>query len=117
MKELQIHNRVVLGLSGAFPEKLHSVEVAAMPINSYLEDGAFSPEAIAAMGEAFDAACKELHVTDQSNALRTLIAVVVIEAARRGELNPSRLRTAAVAEFEIAKSHREIDAPKVKAAS
>ena len=32
-----------------------------MPINPFTEQGAFEPEATAAMGEAFDAACKELH--------------------------------------------------------
>jgi hypothetical protein len=88
-----------------------------MPIESYLEDGVFGPEAIAAMGEAFETACKELHVTDQSNALRTFIAVVIISAVRRGELNPVRLRAEAVERFDIAKPHREIDTPNFKAAS
>ncbi len=32
----------------------------AMPIDPSLEDGVFEPEATAAMGEAFEAACKEL---------------------------------------------------------
>jgi hypothetical protein len=38
-----------------------------MRIEFYLAEGVFGPEATAAMGEAFDAACKELHVADQSN--------------------------------------------------
>ena len=32
-----------------------------MPINPFREQGVFEPEVTTAMGEAFDAACKELH--------------------------------------------------------
>lgn len=88
-----------------------------MPINSDLERGVFGPEAAAAMGEALEAACKELHIADQSNELRRLVATLIIAAARRGEVNPVRLRTAAVAAFVIVKSHRKLDAPNIKAAS
>jgi hypothetical protein len=75
-----------------------------MPVKPSLEPRAFEPEATAAMGEAFDAACRELHVTDQSKALRALIATLIIAAASQGELNPVRLRAAAVAGFAIEKS-------------
>jgi hypothetical protein len=88
-----------------------------MPINSYAEGAVFDPDATAAMGEAFDAACKELHVTDQSNALRTLVAILILTAARRGELSPVGLQTAAVEGFAIVKSQRELDTPHIKAAS
>jgi hypothetical protein len=97
--------------------KLHFTGVAAMPINSYLEDGVFRPEAVAAMGEAFDAACKELHVADPADARRALIASLIIAAARRGELNPVRLRATAVAVFAIAKSPPELDASKTARAA
>jgi hypothetical protein len=40
--------------------------VNAMPINPSTEHGVFEPEATAAMGEAFDAACEELHCTSSS---------------------------------------------------
>ncbi len=63
-----------------------------MPIHSFLEGGVFGPEATAAMGAAFEAACKELHVTDKSNPLCILIATLILAAARRGEMNPVRLR-------------------------
>jgi hypothetical protein len=86
-----------------------------MPIESYPADGIFLPEAISAMGEAFDTTCKELHLTNGSDALRKLIATLIIGAARQGELNPVRLRTAALAGFAIVKAHRELDAPNVKA--
>src|SRR5262245_30507137 len=70
-----------------------------MTIKPYLKNGVFGPEAIAEMGEAFDAACKELQIVDQADARRALVAALIIAAARRGELNAIRLRTAAVAVF------------------
>jgi hypothetical protein len=41
---------------------------AAMPIDP--EHGAFEPDATAAMGEAFDAACKELHDVGERELVR-----------------------------------------------
>jgi len=73
-----------------------------MRLKALMKNGVFGPEATAAMGEAFDAACKELHVTDQSNELRELIATLIVAAASRGELDPVRLRLAALAGFAIA---------------
>jgi hypothetical protein len=83
-----------------------------MAIDSYLRDGAFMPEATAAMGEAFEAACNGLHVANQSNALRAVIATLIIAAARRGEIDPVRLRMEAVARFSIATPPPlEVEAP------
>jgi len=67
-----------------------------MAIDPFIEYGAFGPEAIAAMGEVFDAACKELGEIGQSKELRELIAARIIAAARAGDLDPVRLRTAAL---------------------
>jgi hypothetical protein len=72
-----------------------------MKINSYLRRGVFEPEATAAMSEAFEAACQDLHVTDRSNALCTLIAKSIVAAARGGELSPVRLRTAVAADWDV----------------
>jgi hypothetical protein len=69
---------------------------AAMALDPFLEHGAFGPEATAAMGEAFEAACKELHDSDKSELVRKLIARRIIAAARRGELDAARLRIAAL---------------------
>ncbi len=66
-----------------------------MPIDPSIEHGAFEPEATAAMGEAFDVACKEFHGGGDPE-VRKLIAKRIIAAARRGELDPVRLRTAAL---------------------
>jgi hypothetical protein len=65
-----------------------------MPID--LEHGAFEPEATAAMGKAFEAACNELHDVGQLQMVRKVVAQRIIAAARRGELDPARLRTAAL---------------------
>jgi hypothetical protein len=70
--------------------------VGAMPIDPSLEQGVFGPEATAAMGEAFEAACKELHDVGQLQMMRELVAKRIIAAARMGELDPVRLRMAAL---------------------
>jgi hypothetical protein len=71
-----------------------------MPIHSYPEcsdmPGVFGPEAIAAMSEAFDAACKELGDTGQPEVAREVIAGRIIAAARFGERDPARLIEAAL---------------------
>jgi hypothetical protein len=65
-----------------------------MPID--LEHGAFEPEATAAMGEAFEAAGKDLHEAGVRELVRKLIAKRIIAAASKGELDPVRLRIAAL---------------------
>ena len=67
-----------------------------MPVDPCLERGIFEPEVTAAMGEAFEAACKELHEVGQLPTVRNFIAQRIIAAVRRGELDPVRLRTAAI---------------------
>jgi hypothetical protein len=69
-----------------------------MPIHSFLQPGAFEPEAIAAMSEAFDAACSELNEAGQPKVAREVVAGRIIAAARAGERDPARLRAAALAE-------------------
>jgi hypothetical protein len=72
-----------------------------MPIDPFIEYGAFGHQATAAMGEAFDAACKELGEIGQFKELRELIAARIIAAARRGELDPVRLRTSALSGLSV----------------
>jgi hypothetical protein len=48
-------------------------EVVAMPIRSSISPGAFEPETIATMSEAFEAAC-QLHATGQHEVVREVIA-------------------------------------------
>lgn len=67
-----------------------------MPINPSVRYGVFGPEATTAMGEAFDAACRELASSGQSQRAQELVAMLVVAVAVHGELDPVRLRTAAL---------------------
>jgi hypothetical protein len=67
-----------------------------MPIRSFTTPGAFEPGVIAAMNEAFDAACKELQDTGQPELVLDIIAERIIAAASAGERDPVRLREAAL---------------------
>ena len=73
-------------------------------VDSYLRDGAFMPEATAAMAEAFEAACRGLRVAKKSRG-RAVVATLIIAAARRGEIDPARLQLEAVARFSGARLH------------
>jgi hypothetical protein len=46
------------------------------------------------MGEAFDAACKELHDKGQPTIVYEVIAKRIIDAAQKGERDPVQLRNA-----------------------
>jgi len=74
-----------------------------MPIDPSLEQGVFGPEATAAMGEAFDTAFKELHCAGEPEVVRELIAKRIIASASMGELDPARLRTAALSGLALTK--------------
>jgi hypothetical protein len=67
-----------------------------MPIRNFIQPGAFDPEEIAAMTEAFDAACKTLGDIDQPEVAREVIAGRIIAAAKLGERDPARLLEAAL---------------------
>ena len=63
-----------------------------MPVCESFLPGAFESEAIAAMSEAFEAACKKLGDTGP----RETLAIRIIAAARFGERDPVRLLEAAL---------------------
>jgi len=67
-----------------------------MPIRSFIQPGAFDPEAIAVISEAFEAACNELNEAGQPKVAPEVIAGRIIAAARAGERDPARLRAAAL---------------------
>jgi hypothetical protein len=69
----------------------------AMASHSFVQSAAVELETIAAMTEAFDAACKLLDDTGQPELVLEVIAERIIAAARTGELDPLRLRKAALA--------------------
>ncbi len=64
-----------------------------MQIHSLMQPGAFGPEAIAAMGDALEAAIKELQDTGQP-VVPEAIAGRIIAAAKLGERDPVRLQAA-----------------------
>ncbi len=55
------------------------------------KDIVFEPEATQAMSAAFDEACRALQLTDSATREREVVAVRIIELARRGERDPKRL--------------------------
>lgn len=59
----------------------------------------FDDLATKAMGEAFDAACKDLHDAGQPSLAYETIAKRIIEAARSGERDPDILRDRALTAF------------------
>jgi hypothetical protein len=65
-----------------------------MPIHLFIQPGAFEPEAIEAMSEAFESAVKELQ--DTGDVMREVVARRIIAAATLGERDPARLREAAL---------------------
>jgi hypothetical protein len=67
-----------------------------MSIRSFVRPGVFDAEALAAIGGAFDAACKALDDTGQPQIVREVIAQRIIEAATLGERDPVRLMEAAL---------------------
>jgi hypothetical protein len=52
----------------------------------------FDDEATRVMGEAFDAACQELHDKGQPTIVYEFIAKTILAAARKGERDAERLR-------------------------
>jgi hypothetical protein len=48
------------------------------------------------MGEVFEAVCNELHDKGQPPIVQEILAKRIIEAVRRGERDPKRLRDAAL---------------------
>ena len=57
----------------------------------------FDDEATRLMGEAMDAACEDLRDTGQPALVREIIAKRIIEATKKGERDPARLRAAGLA--------------------
>ncbi len=70
-----------------------------MPITPYLRARIFEPEAITAMGIAFEKACHRLGLSLTRDAMTESVARVVIELAEGGETDAERLYQAALAHF------------------
>jgi hypothetical protein len=68
-----------------------------MPLHRLLENCAFEPDHIVAMSAAFDDLCRELDLGQRDNPLRELVARQVIDFARRGERDPTKLKSLVLA--------------------
>ena len=60
-------------------------------IISFLDGRSFDPETTAAMGAAYDQACRGLYDKGQPKIVQEIIAKGVIAAAQAGERDPDRL--------------------------
>ena len=66
----------------------------------------FGPEVLAALGKAYDMAIEALHDSGQLDAVREVVARRIIRAAKKGEHDPARLCTLALAAFNSSKPTR-----------
>ena len=67
-----------------------------MPTRPVIQPGAFDPEELAAMSEAFEAACEQLGDIGQPEVAHEVIATRILAAAKLGERDPLRLQEAAL---------------------
>jgi len=67
------------------------------PILPFIPRNVFDDTATRVMGEAFDAACRELHDTGQPQLVHEVMAKRIIAAAEKGERNVLRRRDIALA--------------------
>jgi hypothetical protein len=82
-------------------KKVHAMEGQALALRTewrpmtkvlpYFQCAAFDPDMTHIMGEAFDRACKDLHVVGQPGIVKEVIASRIINVARDGERDPRRL--------------------------
>jgi hypothetical protein len=70
----------------------------------FLPRNVFDDAATRLIGQAFDAACKELHDTGQPELVHEVMAKRIIAAALEGERSLTRLRDIALAGLEDAKN-------------
>ena len=67
-----------------------------VPIIPLLQGRAYGPEDIKVMSTAFEGALSALGLMDRGDPLNELVARKIIEIAKTGERNPSRLRDRAL---------------------
>ena len=68
----------------------------------FVKDGVFDQKDITAMSMALDDVCKILNLRDDSSA-REVIASRIVDLARAGERNPTRLRDRILHEADLAR--------------
>ena len=71
-----------------------------MPIRPLLQDVSFSPEDVTALTTAFEDSLSALGLMDRSDPAVLMVAKRIIELAKHGERNPTRLRNFVAGEFQ-----------------
>jgi hypothetical protein len=82
-----------------------------MILRQLLDGNAFNPEEITMLREVFEDSLRTLKLVDRSDPVTLLIAERIIELARRGVRDPSRLRQAAVQALSDAPQRSEAAPP------
>jgi hypothetical protein len=72
-----------------------------MPLHRLLGEGVFSPEDIARITKAYDAALQLLRLTDRHDPVTEIVAKKIIEIARAGERDPPKICARAIRELGI----------------
>ena len=75
-----------------------------VPIRQYLDGHQFDPDTIRVMGRAFEILRAALHIEDQNELAKEVVAERIIELARQGECDPNHLSELVLAELRSASS-------------
>jgi hypothetical protein len=67
-----------------------------MPIRGMLDAGVFSPREISEMAAAFDSTLAALNLVNRTDPVTELIAKVIIDCAKQGQIDRVRLRDCAI---------------------
>jgi hypothetical protein len=76
-----------------------------MSITPFVDDEAFTPEDLQAMGTAFDHARAALGLTDKKDDVTRLVADRIIELAQSGVRDPEQLCLSVMKEFHQATAY------------
>jgi hypothetical protein len=70
-----------------------------MPIRLYLKDSSFDPDQVAAMSAALEQASRWLKANPRPGLMTDVVAQRIIDLARTGERDPTKLSTGALAQL------------------
>jgi hypothetical protein len=99
---LAIMGKAAMGMAAGLPS-CSDIGRISVPLYRLLQDCAFEPDAVKAMGTAFEEVCQALGLADTNDALRDLVARKVIELAQQGERDVDRLRELTLDHFRAAR--------------
>ena len=67
-----------------------------MPIKGMLDSGVFNPREINEMAAAFESVLAALNLVDRTDPITELIAKVIVDCARQGEIDRVKLHDCAI---------------------